>query len=315
MSRPLVLIIGERRCGTTSLYRMLAAHPEIAMLAQPDFNYFLDERIVASRSWQPGHADPADWERTHSPEDYWSRLPEAGGGLVGHKGADLFYLQEAHARIERFAPEARLIVLVRNPVRRAWSQYWNEYGKGRETRSFEQALAEEGEQIAAHDYARDHLSYGDRGHYARSYQRLVETIDPQRVLVVVMEDLYKNTAAEMQRVFAFLGVDPHGDATLPPKQKNQNWTLVDKPAFRGGVRGWGYRQWQRICEKIICMSTKDTERRRSLRKRLYAPFTVSADTIQMSAETHADLAARYVEDARRLGAILDKDLVSQWRLG
>ena len=313
--RPLVVIIGERRCGTTSLYRMLDVHPDIAMHDQPDWNHFLDEQTVSSRVWREGREDPATWEATHSVDDYWSTLPQGEEAWIGHKGADLFYMQEAHARLERYAPEARVIVLLRNPVRRAWSQYWNERGKGRETREFEEALAEEDGQIAEHDYARDHLSYADRGFYWRSYQRLIETIDPERVLVIVMEELYRDTQPQMKRVFDFLGVTDHGDAALPPKQKNQNWTLVDKPAWRRGLRGWSYRQYQRVCEKIICSWTKETERRRALRKRLYAPFVVPADAIQMSDETRTRLATRYLDDARQMGAHLGKDLVQLWRLG
>ena len=86
----------------------------------------------------------------------------------------------------------------------------------------------------------------------------------------------------------------------------------DLPGSSGQTRTHSLRS---ACSKIICSWTKETERRRALRKRLYAPFVVPADAIQMSDETRTRLATRYLDDARQMGAHLGKDLVQLWRLG
>ena len=119
---PTFLIIGERRCGTTALDRWLDAHPDVWLHPHRDSAYFVEQEIVGRTEPRDGEVDAGRWEATHDPDAFRARFRDAGAQrAVGEKSADHLFWRPAHARIARFAPEARLIVSLRDPVDRAWS--------------------------------------------------------------------------------------------------------------------------------------------------------------------------------------------------
>jgi len=306
---PDFVIAGERRSGTTSLYHWLKSHPDVYLPDPPDFNYFIEEEIVSARRWRSGKADAAAWERTHQPADYAAHFAAGTGFRVaGHKGADLLFWREAHARMRRFLPDGRFLIVLRDPVARAWSHYWNEVGKGRESLSFEAAIEAEHERIAASDYARDHLSYLARGFYARSLRLFFETLPRERTLVLILEEMRRDPATALAGVHRFLGLDP-GRARLPDKlEHNANWTTEPRfPSAPGLVRllehGWG-----RLSAGLVRRLTRDTERRRTWRNRANWPFRKTVAGRAMPAALKARLRDHYAAANRELAEMLERDL-------
>ncbi|HEY2735182.1 MAG TPA: sulfotransferase, partial [Polyangiales bacterium] len=208
MPVPTFIIAGERRSGTTSLYAWMKVHPQVYLHDKTDENYFVESEL-SSRSWIAGKVDAARWEATHDPQGYGGLFAAANGQrAIGHKGADLLYWRPAHPRIARFVPEARLVITLRDPVKRAWSQYWNEVGKGREWLGFEQALAHEDARRRTSEYADFHLAYRARGYYETSFEHLFRHVERSRVLVVTVEETRKRPRETLQQIYRFLGVDP-----------------------------------------------------------------------------------------------------------
>jgi hypothetical protein len=116
-------------------------------------------------------------------------------------------------------PSAKLIVLLRNPVDRAYSQYYHAIELGHETRSFEEAIQGEEERTAQerektlkdeHYYSRTykHLSYLTRGIYVDQLQAWMKLFPREQFLILKSEDFYADTATALKEMFTFLNLPP-----------------------------------------------------------------------------------------------------------
>jgi hypothetical protein len=114
-------------------------------------------------------------------------------------------------------PDVRLIVVLRDPVARAWSQHQYELARGTETLPFEAALeseearvgGEEERMMADPSYvspAHRHYTYLRRGHYADQLERLYALFPPEQVLVLQSEALFTDPHGQLERVWSFLGL-------------------------------------------------------------------------------------------------------------
>lgn len=312
MSRQFV-IIGERRSGSTFLYHCLSRHPEIALYPQPDFDYFYDHGL-SSLEWVDGRENAERWERTHRPDDYaalFSRMRTTSAAF-GHKGANLLFWRAAHHRMARYAPEARLIVVLRDPVSRAWSQYWNEVGKGREHMSFPEAIAAEQERTRQSDWARMNLAYVQRGYYEESLSHLYAHFPSEQVLVLTLEELKCDTPTSMARVFAFLGLDysPQQYGDVP---RNVGWTLLQRPWVARARVQWIERTYGKLVDKGVKLFM-DRYRGRAVAAALKFPFRRAALDQSIPPSAAAHLHEHYRPHVARLQAILKRSL-SEWTIG
>jgi hypothetical protein len=123
----------------------------------------------------------------------------------------------------KYLPETKFIFVLRNPVKRAESQYWNEVRKGREKRTFQEAVQAE-EQKTLTPWEKLHLQYVQRGCYAESLEHFFEYIPKDRVLVVILEHLFSDWENEMTKICSFLNIDfaqqPPYKRPIPIKRKS-----------------------------------------------------------------------------------------------
>ncbi len=211
---PGFLIVGAQRCGTTSMSRALRQHPAVIGPALGMEVHYFDIGY---------HHGPA-WYRSHFP-----RLAQAEAAAAAHGRAPLafecspYYMFHplAAARIARDLPGVKLLVLLRDPVERAYSAHAHETGIGDETEPFEQALeleesrlAGEAERITADpgyaSYSHQHHSYRARGEYAWQLERLEELFGRDRMHVVDSDDFFTDPEPVYTSVREFLGL-PGGD--------------------------------------------------------------------------------------------------------
>lgn len=205
-SLPDFLILGGMRCGTTSLYSYLAGHPDIEPAIGKELQYFT---VFSSRGER--------WYRGHFP------APRPGRQTFE---ASPYYLYHplAPARVARTLPHARFIVLVRDPVQRAYSHYKHSVERGVEPLSFLDAIRAEPERLRpylsgdlvsrhAHVALRSY-SYVSRGQYAEQLERWYEHVDRERILVLRSEDMYSDPASTYARCLTFLGLPDHRPAAF-----------------------------------------------------------------------------------------------------
>lgn len=312
MPLPTFIISGVRRGGTTSLYYAIRQHPEIYLYPHSELNYFVEEEL-RGRRWHNEPADPDHWERHHSVEDYAALFThDTGARAVGHKGADLLFWHPAHGRIARFVPDARFIFTLRNPVNRAWSHYWAERAKGRETLSFEEALAAEQERSKKSDWARYHLSYKARGYYDRNLAQFLKIFPLERILVITLEEKIARSREALQKIYRFLDVDPDQGLNMVATRRQQGWATLPRPwTHKAGVRRF-VAGCEKVAEALARKIANSKDSRRRMRNFLQRPFRESVRTVSMSETVRAELNGLYAPHIAALEDLLDRPF-EEWR--
>ena len=248
----------------------MLTHPEIVMYPVADMDYFIKPELFAAREWYIDRDDEETWQKTHSCAEYtklFDGLFEPGK-IVGQKDADLLFWRPAHARLKRCLPETRFIFVLRDPVKRAESQYWNEVAKGRETsENFEEALEKEEERSRASDYGRLHLNYRERGKYIESIEHFRNHINDERFLIVILEKLKNDPDRELARIAEFLGISSEGFAQARSIHSNRQEVMEIKEKYRGTPVESLIRFYDRFAEAAIVRYTRDKDIRDALRRR------------------------------------------------
>jgi hypothetical protein len=216
------VILGTQRGGTTSLFDWLASHPAVATSTTKEVHYF-------DRYYSEGER----WYRAHFPMRLPSRLSmEATPYLLFHPLAP--------RRVAADLPDkTRFVVLLRDPVQRAISQYWHSRRIHAEDQPLEVALDREEERLAGEEeivlageesFAYRNYSYKARGRYAEQLRRWFDVVDRRRFLVMESEELWGGPAGPA-RCLAWLGLSPH-DAPFPatndaPRARPEDSVVVE----------------------------------------------------------------------------------------
>ena len=192
---PDFMIIGTQRGGTTSLYQYLVAHPDIGRAYRKEIHFF-------DRYFDNG----IDW--------YLAHFPVRGEHqIVGEASPFYVFHSDVPRRILTVAPQAKFILLLRNPVDRAYSQYHMKVERGLETLSFAEAIAREPERLAVSndplDPAWRHHSYLARGLYVDQIRRWFDCFPRDRFSIVKSEEFYVEPVRILHQTQEFLGVRPH----------------------------------------------------------------------------------------------------------
>jgi hypothetical protein len=179
--RPNLFVVGSMKCGTTSLHNMLAGHPAIFMSNDPkEPMWFGGANSGKPLAWYLGRFAEAQGERYvgESSTDY-TKSPRLGG---------------VAAKIKEFAPDARILYIMRDPIERAISHYWWEVEFSAEGRSFFDAMKSSRE-------------IADVGNYAMQIAPYIAAFGRESVHCLTLEALTDDPAREMRAIFDFLDVE------------------------------------------------------------------------------------------------------------
>ena len=194
MALPNLLIIGAMKCGTTAAHLYLDAHPEIAMAPEKELNFFIGPE-APTRSWHDGNWHRGvDWYAAH----FDRAAPVRGETSPGYTSPRF---PEAAGRMADLVPDARLVLLVRDPVDRAISQFRHHAAEGTERRSLADALLDPESQ------------YLERSRYRARLAPYLRRFAPERIHVVLQERLLGSRRETVARLYAFAGVD---EGVRPP---------------------------------------------------------------------------------------------------
>jgi hypothetical protein len=212
MMLPNFLIIGSQKAGTTSLYRVLKQHPEIFMPERKELNFFFhDSEYAKGENYYRSYYSPTS--------DSAKAVGEASPGYICHP--------QAPERIHKLLPDVKLILTVREPIERAYSQYWDNRRSLSEYHSFSQVI-----DLALEDtYHPGRLGYFSRGTYIQYIRRYLALFPAENLLVLLFKDLKADPNVFYRRCFEFLGVDP--GFTCPEMTLAANPAAVwDNPLYR-----------------------------------------------------------------------------------
>jgi sulfotransferase family protein len=188
---PNFLVIGAMKCGTTSLAYHLRRHPQVFLPRIKELHYFNGRRDVG-----------LDWYRQQF---------EGSEGYLAAGEATPAYMHELHAidEMAEVIPDARLVAILRNPIDRAYSHYWHECTRGRESLSFEAALDAEPQRLLERTGADNvQAAYVDQGRYLPRLRYVTKHFPRESLHVMILEDFEARPKEEFSELCEFIGVDP-----------------------------------------------------------------------------------------------------------
>jgi hypothetical protein len=195
-SEPSFFIIGAQKSGTTSLYHYLAVSPGIRPTRNKELHYF--SRWYGKRS--------RHWHRAHFP-----LLRSHTAFITGEVTPNYLFHPDAPARVAKEYPDARLIVSLREPADRAYSQYRMMRRNGREPLSFAEALQAEAGRLHDPDWGDAQVyrySYQSRGLYAPQLRRWLEYFERDQIFIFQAERLFDQPDRVCAEITNWLGVEP-----------------------------------------------------------------------------------------------------------
>ena len=287
--RPDLFVVGDAKCGTTSLHRLFELAPGVGT-ARKELHYFSAPELARAVSGPGDAAIPGAIVRDEAA--YLAAFAHLDPGLPAIADVSPSYLRTPAAveRLAAFAPEARILILVREPAAKVFSQYVHLWSEGRETLPFEAAFGLS-EARRAKGFS-DMFDYEGGGYYAAAVARYLERFGPDRVLVLLFEELTADIDAARARLEAFLGT------ALP---------AVELPRINAGGRVrspvaaalLGNQRLKGALRAALPLGLR-TRLSEGLRSR------VATERPELAPETRAMLRRRYAEDAAELARLIGR---------
>ena len=189
---PNFIIIGVQKGGTTSLYSYLTQHPQIMSPIKKEIDFW---------SWK--FHESINWYLAHFPV-----IPDGKKILTGEASPSYFNHPDAARRIYQFFPKIKLIILLRNPVDRAISQYYTWRRFNWENRSLEEAIESDLDKLIKApekvNYWMGEQNYLAKGVYVEFLKEWMILFPQEQLLILKSEDFYANPQAIVQQVLKFL---------------------------------------------------------------------------------------------------------------
>jgi Sulfotransferase family len=257
-----VMIVGAAKCGTTSLLAYLGRHPGVQAPDHLEMTWFSDPAL---------YAEPF-------PDDlYFPGGPPAGRLRLG-KLAGLMYREGDVDRLHALNDRVHAVVILRDPVARAYSSYWFARRRGRETREDFLAVVRDAAGDGTAPRPDDHYLQG--GLYAEPVERLQHRLGADRVHTVVFEEFVADPAAALGSVVERLGLDagalpaevPHENRArearspaLARARRSRQVVAVARRALPPGARDMLRRHYRRVNENEVRVPPIDPVAERELR--------------------------------------------------
>ena len=207
---PNLFVVGAAKAGTTSLYHYLSQHPDIYMspIKEPHFfSKIQPKQRYMALSGCVNIQDAAVYLDLFKPQQQ---------AVVGEASPSYLWDAQAPERIQQVSPDAKIVIMLREPTSRAYSHYLNEVRAGLEKRPFLQALqADLSTQSAGWGISPLYVALGQ---YSEQVQRYLDRFEA--VHVVFFEEFIKDVEGHLREIFAFLAVDPSYAATIEPEVQN-----------------------------------------------------------------------------------------------
>lgn len=239
------ILLGAQKSGTTALHSFLQKHPDITMGDQQEMHFFDDEQIFAR---------PVDYELLHN---HFRRI--GSFAVAGECTPSYLYWKPAAERIREYKAEIKLLVLLRNPIDRAFAHWNMQRFKKREPLDFLDAIREERTRIASPlSLAARRFSYMDRGFYSSQLKHYFSLFSQEQFKITRFEDFGSRPLETVNSIFSFLGVKPmkfvrskdhnvvpYERQMTPPERRELLRIFADEIEELERLLGWDCSDWKR----------------------------------------------------------------------
>ena len=200
-----LFIVGAAKSATTSIYYYLSNHPEVF------FPKLKEPRFFSSKYYSFPHKGNKDIEFTdrfiiRTLQDYENLyIGHKGEKIIGDASVDYLYIYQTAKDIHEYNPQSKIIIILRDPVQRAFSQYSHFVRDNRELETFEKALKLEEERIAmGYEFG---WHYRKVGLYFEQVNEFIKTFEREKILILFFDDIEKDTRQTLEKICQFLDLD------------------------------------------------------------------------------------------------------------
>lgn len=302
--KPNLFIVGQPKCGTTALHQFLDEHPDIFMSPYKEPSYLCSDFHEESDAYHGGQV----YFPIRKPEDYMALFADAKDEqVIGESSVNYLYSKTAAREIHTCNPDARIIIVLRNPVDFLYSLYQMNVRRAWEPEpNLKSALAIEdqrrnGKRLPANVHFPSNLYYMERAKYYEQVKRFVDLFDRNRIKILVYEDFQRDNASAYREVLEFLGVDASFQPEfriINPSRSVRNETLNALLRQRWVVR-LGY---------LLIPQSKYVWVQRNVLNRLFG----NNRPPPLNTDLSVQLRATFREDVERTAEFVGQDLVSKW---
>ena len=289
-----IFLIGAQKAGTTSLVSYLDQHPQLCFGKSKEVHYFVEDRFYTQG---PSYLEP-----------FYSNCGEARPAL---SYVHMLPSSEAPKRVFNYNPEARFIVVLRNPIDRAYSAFWFARARGweKDEISFMQSKEYEAHRLKGSYTERYELAYFRNGLYYEHLSNWLSHFSQDRFHFILSDELHHDPGSVLKDVCEFLGLASYdfetsrkANSAAQPKWKGLNRFLLNKE--NPLIRSVGKLTPQRV--------------RLWLRKKVVTPVIQlnmeEGSNPPLNEEDRKVLSTFYARDVSGLSSLLGRDLNSLWEI-
>ena len=291
---PNFLVVGAGRSGTTSLHYYLQQHPDVYLPEVKSPSYFYCNRL-------PPTQDPLH-ERVN--RDYYVRDTAAYEALfngvraesaIGEVSPAYLASMQAIEHISERIPGVRIVIILRNPVDRFYARYVARHRDGLELQESVEALLAEERKLPwiRDDAVGTYLSAGFCSHFIEAY---MERFPQGQLHLTFFEDLQRNAAEYMRRLYEFLGVCPDFDVNVS-ERKNVSGGYIRNPLLRA--------MWTKSASSRLLVRPYVPKR---LRDPLFTLITRRTVSRPLESATRLELVDIYRAEIEKLQSMTDRNL-------
>ena len=208
-------IVGAPKAGTTSLYHYLNEHFDIEMSSQKEPNFFSDASLQKQSIYYGGN-------RVDTIEKYNALFAKEDVILRGEASVSYLYYEDVPHKIKEYNPNAKIIIILRNPIDRAFSHYLMDDRLGLISESFEIIIQKQSKHKNANLFYQQYIQVSE---YTQQIKRYLEVFSKKNIHFIDYEDFKNDTSNIVNSVFVFLAVN---DDFHPYLRKKHNTYTAPK---------------------------------------------------------------------------------------
>ena len=189
-------IVGAPKAGTTSLYHYLNEHPQVEMSSQKEPDYFSDKAIHKQGMYYGKN-------RVNTLDKYESLFVQKESVVYGEGSVSYLFYDNVAEDIKKYNPNAKIIIMLRNPIERAFSHYLMDYRLGLISDSFENIITKKSKHKNAHLFYQQYIEVSK---YANQIQRYLDFFEKENIFFIDYEDFKKNVSKTVCQLYSFLNI-------------------------------------------------------------------------------------------------------------
>ncbi len=302
--KPNLFIVGAPKAGTTSLYHNLKQHPEIFMSTPKEIHHFCTDLIEEGIEFHNHDANKFTLNVCQDRKQYLDFFAEGVEEKIRGEGS-VFYLysQSAPQNIHQFNPEAKIIILVREPASFLHSLHAQlHYSANDPCADFEKALELESSRRAGKNLPQttpwpSMLYYSQYPQFTKFIKNYTDVFPPEQIKILLLDQLKEKPLKTMKAVFQFLDVDPDFEPkiTVANLHKVERIQIKHKAKIKQWLTRYLPMSLRNLIAKIYCTLNRKPQKR-----------------AKMDPELERKLKLQYRKEVEKLSKLFDQDLIKKW---